>query len=76
MTIRKTLEQVAEVVGGTLRDDYSGRGMFGKQCYGIDCDNWAECVEEAAIAGIRNAKYDQMGKGYIVYWPNTDPSKE
>lgn len=64
------IRTVAEAVGGEVREDYSGRGMFGKTCCGIDCDNADAAIEEAASRGLRGAKVDGMGKGFIVYWPS------
>jgi len=31
--------EVAKVVNGEVRDDYSGRGMFGNTCYGVVVDS-------------------------------------
>ena len=64
----QAIKDTAEAIGGEIRTDYSGRGMFGKTCYGIDCGDATACIEEAATRGLRNAKTDQMGKDYIVYW--------
>ncbi len=63
------LQEIADEVDGTLTTTYSGRGMMGKECVGITCDNMIECVEQAAIRGIFGARYDSMGYSYIVYWP-------
>ena len=65
----KKVEAIATEIDGTVRPDYSGRGMFGKTCFGIYCNNVTECLEVAGSHGLRGAKYDNMGKGYIVYWP-------
>ena len=67
--IAEIIEQVAEHVGGTVNDSYSGRGMFGATCYSIYCNDHIACIEEASARGLRNACYDQMGKGMVVYWP-------
>ena len=64
------VKKTAESVGGKVSKDYSGRGMFGKTCYGINCDNPTACIEVASANGLRGARWDQMGKGFIVYWPN------
>lgn len=69
-TAKKTLTEIAEIVGGTLRNDYSGRGMYGETCYGIDCQSSTDCIETAAQFGIKGAKVDNMGKSWIVYWPH------
>ena len=31
------LNEVAESIGGEIRSGYSGRGMYGARCYGIEC---------------------------------------
>ncbi len=74
---------------------YSGRGMYGKQCLGIETDNplqllidmisflvdYLEAEHEEEQSGIedlrdvledhlRNPRMDNMGRGYIVYWPD------
>jgi len=63
------LNEVAKSVGGELYEGYSGRGMYGAQCYGIVCDDPMSCIENSAENGIKGANYDQMGLQYIVYWP-------
>ena len=65
----ETLHEMADQVGGEIRDDYSGRGMYGRTCYGIECFDPIGCIEQAALNGIEGANYDQMGLDYIVYWP-------
>lgn len=62
--------QVAEAIGETVSTDYSGRGMFGKTCYSIDCDNLTECLMEVGKANLPVPSTDNMGKGYVVYWPD------
>lgn len=72
MTTTETLQklrQTADECGGLVRQ-YSGRGMMGSYCYAIDCDDQVACIESAAANGLRGAKVDTMGKGYIVYWPH------
>jgi len=64
----EAIEEAAHAVGGTVRDSYSGRGMYGRTCYGIDCDDDTECVVQAARRGLPTPSIDQMGRGYIVYW--------
>lgn len=56
-----TLNEVADIVGGEMYERYSGRGMYGAQCYGIVCDDPIPCIENAAENGIKGAVYDQMG---------------
>lgn len=69
MNPQTILQELANEVGGSFRGDYSGRGMFGRTCCGIACDNPTEVIELAAERGIKGAAYDNMGKRYIVYWP-------
>lgn len=63
------LEEIAGEVGGDVRYNYSGRGMYGKTCVGIVCEDATKCIEEAAVRGFRGAKTDSMGRDTIVYWP-------
>lgn len=66
----EAVHDVADEIGGKVRTDYSGRGMYGKTCYGITCDNEDECIEAAGAKGLRGARTDNMGRGTIVYWPS------
>ena len=52
-----------------VREQYSGRGMYGKNCVGIVTSNPVEVIELAAQVGITGAKMDSMGMDTIVYWP-------
>lgn len=52
-----------------VRTNYSGRGMYGEQCHGIVGHDFVAIIEAAASQGITGAKYDSMGRDYIVYWP-------
>lgn len=53
-----------------VRENYSGRGMFGKMCHGIVGHDLIDLVETAASMGLTGAAYDTLGRDYIVYWPN------
>lgn len=70
---------------------YSGRGMYGAQCLGIDIDRVGQIMELAAIlmdAGLETDALvnlgdtmhtDSMGRGMIIYWPSiklTDEEKQ
>ena len=46
---------------------------MGKTCIGVSCSNAIAMIEAVSAKGIMGAKWDQLGKGYIVYWPNLDP---
>lgn len=47
---------------------YSGRGMFGKRCLGVACQPFELQAKDAC--------WDQLGKGMIVYWPSLEPPTE
>jgi hypothetical protein len=49
-----------------LHTDYSGRGMFGRTCWSVYCDDPNEVICEA---GVKGALTDSMGRGSVVYWP-------
>lgn len=62
------IEQAANESGGTIRTDYSGRGMYGKICYGIEGD-LVDILMAAGRAGLPKPELDNMGMDSIVYWP-------
>jgi hypothetical protein len=70
------VKKVAEIVDGKVYEDYSGRGMYGASCVGISCDDVFACIEQAAKEGLRGAKWNSLGRGYIVYWPGISKPKE
>lgn len=43
---------------------YSGRGMFGKECVGV------EVVYPGDYTLPKGYRMDNMGRDYIVYWPS------
>lgn len=64
---------VEENHGWSLYPDYSGRGMYGRFCYGIVCRDFIKCIEAAASMGLTGARLDNVGNvglEYIVYWPD------
>lgn len=73
---RDAVEAVAAEVGGTVRKDYSGRGMYGATCYGIVTDDSVNCIEIAAEHGLKRAEADSMGRQAIVYWPHIKGASE
>ncbi len=64
------IREVAAEIGGKVRENYSGRGMFGKICFGIIYRDVQTIIEEAAERGLKGASQDNMGLDYIVYWPS------
>lgn len=63
------LRDICYDVEGSFRNDYSGRGMCGRECVGIVSENAGLVVDRAAEAGITGSRQDQMGRRSIVYWP-------
>lgn len=76
MTVKEIIEEVADLVDGKVYENYSGRGMYGRNCMGIVCEETLECVEEAAAMGLRGAQVDSMGLSSIVYWPRLEADQE
>ena len=64
---KKLWQAVQDGDSRSLRTDYSGRGMFGRTCWGIVCDDPNDIIVEV---GLKGAKTDSMGTSTIVYWPN------
>lgn len=55
----------------SLRIEYTGRGIYGKACYGIITDSPDELIEEAESQGLTGALTDGIGmSSTIVYWQN------
>lgn len=72
----EALENVAEFVdGGSVRADYSGRGMYGAVCYGVKADNQGELAAEIGKHGLPQPKWDNMGLGVVAYWPGIEGAK-
>lgn len=51
---------------------YSGRGMGGKECIAVDCDDRDDMVEACVEYEIPRPTFDSMGLGMIAYWPNIE----
>lgn len=63
------IHEAAQKCGGEVWDNYSGRGMYGATCYGIDCDSEADLLMAIGAVGLPKPKLDSMGLGIIAYWP-------
>jgi hypothetical protein len=87
--MRITAQQVIEALEGEFDvRSYSGRGMYGAKCVGVDIDRAGQIMEIAAqliSAGIDvdhvidlgdQMREDNMGRGIIVYWPALELSAE
>ncbi len=80
-------EQVDDEV--SFRNDYSGRGMYGKSCVGITGSksgcmqiiaevikasvNDTEMTVEEVVDMLLNFEQDSMGLDVILYWPDLEP---
>jgi len=80
------IQEALEDIGYDVRDDYSGRNMYGKECPGVEAGSEAEIftmfVELAENDPVmakelaKSAKTDNMGLGLIVYWPRFTYERE
>lgn len=66
-----------------VREDYSGRGMYGSSCVGIVCDVGDLLVFAAALGSnadewdwVGGACSDSMGLSSIWYWPSVSFAEE
>lgn len=74
---RDLFNKIALEADGTVYDGgYSGRGMFGKACWGVYGRNSTRIIELAAQSGITGASYDSLGLDTIVYWPELQYNRE
>ena len=80
-TVESVIEEFCNEYGYGLRDDYSGRCMFGETCIGIISDNTTlTCMQltdylsnngcEDIIRKLGTPRTDNMGMSYIVYFPD------
>jgi hypothetical protein len=68
---RDAIDELAEMFEASIREDYSGRFMYGDTCYGIVFDDDADTViNQAIILGLTGSRIDNMGLSTIVYWPH------
>jgi hypothetical protein len=91
-SMKLTVEQVMEAIkdaGGEPRE-YSGRGMYGTHCLGMDTsrDMMGDMVAIAVSLmeygaeprDVKNwgegTRYDNMGRGMILYWPTLELTAE
>lgn len=74
------IESITDNAGWDVRTDYSGRGMYGKECIGVIVPNTntvmrlgmaigAECGEDYIHIKTRS---DSLGLRTIVYWPDVE----
>jgi len=74
----EALEEHVSDVGGEMCS-YSGRAMYGEECLGIELDDTADAFRLALLisddnlaVALRSPKFDDMGKGIIVYFPDVE----
>lgn len=69
MTPAERIKAAAQLEGRRLYPDYSGRCMFGKTCLGIVCadGDTSDVISDVRVPGART---DNLGRGWIVYWPS------
>lgn len=82
-SIFTVLKEACENAGYTVRS-YSGRGMYGRSCIGVECENPVKAAFEIAAAMTvdyddceewlselaRDASTDSMGRDAILYFPS------
>jgi hypothetical protein len=68
------LRDIADAYEARVYEGYSGRGMFGKTCWGISCSrsDANDVIAAAGECGIYGARTDSLGTGTIVYWPSLE----
>jgi hypothetical protein len=81
--------ELQEFLSGEHRDDYSGRGMFGKICDAWEYDDDREAVldmmmalsaageDTAALLKVfKGYVIDNMGRGVVLYFPRLGKREE
>jgi hypothetical protein len=87
MSIKKLKNKLADIAAITEQQDllfkptsYSGRFMYGKYCLGISVDSQYAFDEiyDHTLRGrlTRNLRWDNLGLGYIAYWPSVTWDRE
>ena len=65
---REDLIYILNGAGFEVDDDYSGRGMNGVTCPSIHLNELTTLMD--LPNGVPKPTIDQLGKGYVAYWPN------
>jgi hypothetical protein len=79
--------EMAELDESAVRENYSGRGMYGAECLGIAAESDDETLLFALAVGqvlgfdraftvLRDSRSDSMGRGTITYFPRIKIEKE
>lgn len=82
--INELIKEYCDDEGLNYREDYSGRGMYGRSCVAVDCDNPLETlsgifaylvdsdddIEGCEVqSALGEPREDSMGMGRILYFP-------
>ena len=79
----RTLQEILDATGNEVLS-YSGRGMLGRECLAVECDNLPRLFanllgdlddedERASVAeAFRMARIDEIGRGIVVYFPRVE----
>jgi len=71
------LVKILKAEGWEVRP-YSGRGMMGRECVGVDVEYLGQAFDVGCAVGAEcdydfgTPDADNMGMGYILYWPSLD----
>ena len=65
MTAQELIKKIRRA--GLEPRDYSGRGMYGAYCVGVDLDHIGDISQ---LGKVPRATFDGMGMGVIAYWPS------
>jgi hypothetical protein len=76
--LKTIFTDLADMTDSRVRESYSGRSMYGKKCWGLVTDAPYHVIEVSGMYGLTGAVVDNMGRDYIVYWPDIicDPSRD
>lgn len=86
--LENAIRNAADNCGFAIRSDYSGRGMFGQECFGIVANSIGKVVASILrniddpdvieeFAGVlENLHSDSMGLSSIFYFPNFEFGEE
>lgn len=82
LAMEQALRAICDESGDFEYRRYSGRGMYGRECPAVDVEDigsiftLGRLVAEADLLPVEHAgcfdgtpSMDNMGLGYIVYWP-------
>lgn len=76
-----TLVEAAEDAGVEYRTNYSGRGMYGAECFAIegktsDLVRFLRMLDDDMADELSDPSTDSMGLDIVFYWPYKLRTKE